>query len=794
MITELTFKEIRKSYDDLKIDMNEFRNLTHIDGIVGQDRAVKALKFGLHIEEKGFNIYVAGPAGIGKMTAIKTFIQEFAQQKDTPSDWVYVNNFDEPYCPNAIKIPPGRGREFQNDIKNFTNHFWEQVPKIFDSDDYNSKKDLVLRDLNINREKMFIELNDYAGKKGFTLQSSKLGILIVPVLGGRPLNDNEFQSLPQAAKDDIIIKKEILQEEIKKVMKKVNDFEKEAQKKLDELDKRVITFVISGIIDDLKKKYQDVDEIADFLNDVQNDILNNINLLKFTQSAQSAEGNPVQSSFSTLDFIKRYQVNLIVDNSKIEGAPVIVETNSTYNHLFGKIEKEPQMGTLVTDFTMIKAGSLHYANGGYLVIPIEELLKNIYSWDALKRALDTKKIQIEELSERLGYVSTKSLKPEPIPLNLKVILVGAPFYYYLLYSLDEEFSELFKVKADFDTDMDSTDENIKNFLYFLNTFLKKENIIGFSEGSIKKLLEFSSRIAEDQHKLTTKFGTLSNIIKEANYWAAQENSRRIESEHVKKAIDESIYRSNMIDEKIDEMIKRGDLLIDTSGVKVGQINGLSVLSYGDYSFGKPGRITATVGVGKEGVIDIEREAELGGPIHSKGVMILNGFLSQKFAQDKPMSLTARLVFEQSYSGVEGDSASSAELYVILSSLAGLPIKQDIAVTGSVNQKGEIQPIGGVNEKIEGYFDICKYRGLTGEQGVIIPRTNVKNLMLKEEILDYVKNNKFHIWSIDTIEDGIEILTGIKAGEFKDGSYDDNSVYNIVDKKLKEFSKCQKKSE
>jgi len=480
-------------------------------------------------------------------------------------------------------------------------------------------------------------------------------------------------------------------------------------------------------------------------------------------------------------------VNLIVDNSKTKGAPVVVQLNSSFHNLFGKIEKETELGNLVTDFTMIRPGCIHTANGGYLVLSVGDLLNNIYSYEALKRALQTEQIQIEDLSERLGYTTTKSLKPQPMPLDIKVVLVGAPSYYYLMYSNDEDFSRLFKVKADFDTSMNANKNNIKNFMLFLKAFTKKENLFKLTAGAIAKVLEYAARTAEDQDKVSTKFGTLADLLREAHYWAKQDKKKSIGAEHIQKALNENIYRSKLIDDKIKEMIEDGSILIDTHEKKVGQINGLVVYDLGDYSFGKPNRIDVNVGVGRAGIIDIEREVKLGGPLHSKGVMILNGFLTQKFAHDKPLSLSAHLVFEQSYEGVEGDSASSAELYLLLSALSDLPINQSIAVTGSVNQKGEVQAIGGVNEKIEGYYDVCKLKGFKGSEGVIIPRSNVRNLMLREDIVEAVKKNKFKIWSVSSIDEGIEILTKVKAGKRNaKGEYTKNSVYDRVNQKLRKF--------
>jgi lon-related putative ATP-dependent protease len=485
---------------------------------------------------------------------------------------------------------------------------------------------------------------------------------------------------------------------------------------------------------------------------------------------------------------RKYKVNVIVDNSDVKGAPVVIEFNPTYKNLFGATEKEAQFGALVTDFTMIHGGSLHKANNGYLIIPVEELLRNPFSYESLKRALRNGNIIIEELQERFGFISTKSLKPQPIPLNIKVVLIGNPSLYQKLFILDMEFSELFKVKAEFDTTMAHTEENVRHYAAFVCTICQRENLKHLNVPGVAKIIEYSQRLAQDQQKLSTRFAEVADIVREACFYATQEKSNAVNGNHVKKAIEEKIYRSKLIQEKIQEMIHRGILLIDTDTEKVGQVNGLSVMGLGDFAFGNPSRVTATVGLGREGVVDIEREAKMGGPLHTKGVLILSGYLNEKYAQDKPLSLSARLVFEQNYGGVEGDSASSTESYAILSALSGLPVKQNIAVTGSVNQKGEVQAIGGVNEKIEGFFEVCKAKGFTGQQGVMIPESNTQNLMLKEEIVDAVRAGRFHIYSVKTIDEGMEVLTGIKAGERRhDGTFESETVNYRVDKQLNDMA-------
>jgi len=784
---ELSPEQLRRTFDPNALGIETTEHIQPLEGIIGQRRAVSALHFGLEIQELGFNIYVAGPPGIGKMTAVKSFLEELARQKETPPDWCYVNNFEDPYHPKALRLPTGWGVRFAQDIKNLIEHVRRELPKVFESEEYSARRDEIVKAINQQREAVINRVQERATQAGFLLQAAPFGILIVPVLGGRPLSDAEFQSLPQAAREDIQRRRDALQEDLKIAMKEIRTLEKTAQEKLHELDRQATLYMVGGLIDDLREKYRDLPEVLEYLHAVQKDILENIELFKGEQKPEGAAPPWAKE----LPF-RKYSVNVLVDNSRQQGAPVIVELNPVYHNLFGRIEKETQFGALYTDFTMIKAGSLHRANGGYLVLPIEDVLRSLLSWDGLKRALRSREIFIEELGERLGFIATKSLRPQPIPLDVKVVLVGHPIFYYLLHAYDEEFPELFKVKADFDTRMDNSPENIQDFLKFLCTFCQKERLKHLDNTAVAKLLEHAARLAEDQQKLSTHFGAIADIIREANYWALQEGSSHIRARHVQKALDEKVYRANLIQERIQEMIARGTLLIDTEGQAVGQVNGLSVMSVGNYAFGKPSRITASVAPGREGIIDIEREVELGGPIHSKGVLILSGYLAQRYAQDKPLTLTAKLVFEQSYEGVEGDSASSTELYALLSALSGVPIKQGIAVTGSVNQHGEVQAIGGVNEKIEGFFDVCKTKGLTGEQGVLIPKSNAQNLMLREDIVEAVRAKKFHIWAVSTIDEGIEILTGVPAGERgRDGKFPEGTINYFVDQRLREFAECLK---
>ncbi|HLG93221.1 MAG TPA: ATP-binding protein [candidate division Zixibacteria bacterium] len=792
MIPELSPEKLRKTYDPKALGIAHTGELKPLVGIIGQKRAVSALQFGLGIEGKGFNIYVAGPPGIGKMTAVKTFLEELAATRPVPPDWCYVNNFDEPGKPKAIQLPAGRGRRFALDMKFLIDHLRREIPKAFEGEKYAAGREEVVKKVDKDRSALLQELDQKVFKAGFGIQPNPAGFLIIPMVGGKPMKDEEFAALPPPEREALTKKQEELQEEVKGVMKKIRDLERTAQEKLSKLDQEVALFIVGGFVGDLLERYADSPEVLDYLKAVQKNVLENIEAFKPPPPPRPGQEELLPPGFMDGVPFRKYEVNLLVDNSRQKGAPVVLEFNPNYANLFGRVEKESRFGTLYTDFTLIKSGSFHRANGGYLVLPVEDVLRNAFSWDGIKRALRGGEIEIEEIGERLGFAAAKSMRPQPIPLELKVVFVGQPLWYYLLHTYEEEFTELVKVRADFDTKIEAAKETVEEFLSFFCALCHKEKLKHLEAGAAAKLLEHSARLAEDQKKLSTNFGRLTDLIREANFWAQKGKNSHITAAHVEKALEEKVYRSSLIQEKLQEMTVRGTLLIDTAGEAVGQANGLSVLQLGDYAFGKPSRITASVAPGRGGILDIEREVQLGGPIHSKGVMILSGYLAQKYAQDKPLTLSARLVFEQSYEGIEGDSASSTELYAILSALSGLPIKQGIAVTGSVNQKGKVQAIGGVNEKIEGHYELCRAKGLNGNQGAMIPASNIENLMLKDEVLQAVKAKKFRIWGVKTVEEGIEILTGIPAGKRgKDGKYPEGTVNFLLEKRLKEFGKSLK---
>ncbi|MCW3999923.1 MAG: AAA family ATPase [Candidatus Bathyarchaeota archaeon] len=787
MITKLPVEKLRNVCDDNFLRCESTKDLTPLSEIIGQERAVRALKFGLGIKDHGFNMYVAGYPGTGRKTAVKSFVEAQAKTLPVPSDWCYVNNFGNPYEPKAIELPPGRGKEFRGDMKNFIENVKSALPKAFESEDYVARRDSKLRDLETKRKALIELINAKAQSEGFVIQTTPVGLLLIPVLDGKPLTEEEMLALPQDMKDKLNLKREKLEGEFRSTMRQLIDMERQMQDTLKRLNKEVALYAIGSQVQSLLEKYQANSEVTVYLKAVESDILDN--LQSFARRGGEAQQQlPFAMPWMKEEPYKKYEVNVVIDNSEATGAPVVMETNPTYHNLLGRTEKEAQFGALTTDFSMIRGGAIHKANGGYLIIPVEDLLRNPFSYDGLKRDLRDGKMAIEEPEERYGFLSVKTLKPKPIPLSAKVILIGDPNIYQMMFSLDTDFRELFKVKAEFDTSMARTDQNVEQYGAFVCALCEREGLRHLNGGALAKLIEYSSRIIEDQYKLSTQFSLIADVIRESNYYAAQDNFEVITAEHVRKAIEEKIYRSKLIQEKLQEMVSRGFFLIDTAEEKVGQVNGLSVMGLGDFAFGMPSRVTVSIGLGREGVIDIERESKMGGPIHTKGVLILSGYINDKYARDKPLSLSARLVFEQNYEGVEGDSASSTELYSILSSLSGLPIKQNIAVTGSVNQKGDVQAIGGVNEKIEGFFEVCKMRGLTGEQGVMIPQSNVQNLMLKEEVLDAVRAGHFNLYSVGSIDEGIEVLTGARAGQRRaDGTYEEGTVNFLVDKQLREMA-------
>jgi len=794
MINALPLENYRASYKPEQVECSTTETLKPTDEIIGQDRAQKALRFGLEIQEKGFNIYVAGMPGTGRKTAVRKLVHALAKTKPKADDWIYVNNFANPYEPNAIRLPPGMSSQLKADMSAFIAETRRALPRAFESEDYAAKRQEALGKIDTEREAIVGQVTERAAKQGFTIQMGPTGLMVIPVIEDKPLTQEDFEALPSEKKAEILQKREALDADLRSGFHQLRELDAKGMEVVSKLNNEVALYAIGHLLAGLKEKYGKISEVILYIDSVQKDILENLGtfLGSGQQQQQQQEQEQVPPQFQQwlakdLAF-RKYEISVVVDNSTLEGAPVVFEETPSYQNLLGKAEKEVQFGIVTTDFMMIRPGSVHKANGGYLVIPVLDLFRYPLAWDGLKSALKTEKVKIEEPGEQAGFITTRGLKPQPIPLSVKVILIGTPDINQILNQGDPDYPELFKVRADFDTVMDRNEDNVRNYAAFICTLCKRFNLTHLDNTAIAKVVEYGSRLAEDQKKLSTRFSGVADLIREANFYATQEKAKNITVRHIQKAVEEKMYRSNLIQQKIQEFIERGVYLIDTEGSQVGQINGLSVMELGDFAFGRPSRVTASVAVGRGGIIDIERQAQLGGPTHTKGVLILGGYLANKYAQDKPLSLTAKLVFEQSYGGVDGDSASSTELYAILSALSGLPLKQSIAVTGSVNQRGEVQAIGGVNEKIEGFFELCKAKGLAGHQGAMIPASNVQNLMLKEELLEAAKAGNFAIYPVRTIDEGIEFLTGVPAGERQpDGSYKEGTVNFLVNRRLQEMA-------
>ncbi len=791
---ELSYKDLKMSFNTDVFNFKTTDELEPISTGIGQDRGIKALEFGLKVDVKGYNLYLEGPSGVGKTMYCKNYLTQIAAKKKNPSDWCYVYNFDNPNEPVAISLPSGQGKEFRESMEGFIKEVKKDIKKTFNADDFEKEKALIKKEFEEKRAALMEDLEKKASKYNFQVKSAQNGIYMMPIVDGKTIEEEDFDKLPEAVKKVYEDNAVVVQQEIMKAIGKIKENEKDSDKKISEWQSNITLLTVNVHINYLKNKFKRNKKINKFLNDIKEDILKNISYFidgdRRTPSTQQMQMGPVQKRPDPCD---NYRVNLFIDNSELNGVPVIMESNYSYHNIFGSIEYENYYGSLKTDFTMLKPGLLQKANGGYIIFQAKDLLNNPYCYEALKKALRVKQVGIENPQEQNSSMVMISLKPEPIPLDLKVILIGNDNIYQTLLSVDSDFRKLFKIKVEFEDDAPINVENAINLARFVHGFCKQEDLPPLDKKAMGKVIEFSTKLSGDNSKLSTRFSELAQIVGEAATWAKLSKSKIVKAEHVTKALKERIERVKKYDSRYLEMIKDNSLIIDTSGFEVGEINGLTVLSFGDYVFGKPAKITVNTYTGKSGVVNIEREVELSGSTHSKGVLILTGYLGEMFAQEFPLCLTASICFEQLYSGVDGDSASSTELYALLSSLSGIPINQSIAVTGSVNQKGKIQPIGGVNEKIEGFFQICKMRGLNGEHGVMIPEQNVKNLQLSDEVIDAVKNKLFHIYSVSTIDEGIEILTGVPAGKKdKSGKFPAGTINYLVEEKLRSYSKIVEK--
>ena len=785
---ELSYKNLKIKCDPSIFKFDTTEELTGIETGIGQDRGIKALEFGLNVDIKGYNLYLEGPSGVGKTMYTKHYLDKLSKKKKTPCDWCYIYNFDNPNEPVALPLHAGQGREFKDYMDSFIKDIKNDLKNTFDNDDFEKEKALITQTFEQQRDALLEKLNEKSAKYGFQVKSSQNGIYMMPIINGKAIEQEEFEKLDDEVKQNFENNSSIVQEQILQVISEIKNIEKETQKRLSEWQSNVALLTINAHINYIKSKFKRNKKINTFLENIKKDILKNID--HFLAEPKDAQATPGPRQEPPKPW-QNYRVNLFIDNSHQEGAPVIMDSDYSYHTLFGKLEYENYFGSLKTDYTMLKPGLLHQANGGYIIFQAHDLLENGICYETLKKALRQKQLLLENTADPRSPMVMVSLKPEPIPLDIKVIIIGSEEIYQTLLAVDSDFRKLFKIKVEFEDSSDNTEENMNKLAKFIHGYCKQEEIPHLDAPAVAKIIEYSSRLADNQDKLSTRFNDLSQIIGEAATWATMNKSKVVTAEYVDMALSERINRIKKYDSMYTEMIKENTLLIDTKGSKVGQINGLTVMNIGDYTFGKPVKITANTYTGKTGVINIEREVSLSGSTHSKGVYILSGYLGEKFAQDIPMSLTASICFEQLYNGVDGDSASSTELYAILSSLSGVPINQSFAVTGSVNQKGEIQPIGGVNEKIEGYFQICKMRGLDGSHSIMIPIQNIKNLNLNQEVVDAVKNKKFHIYAISTIDEGIELLTGVPAGKRdSNGKFPAGTVNYLAYEKLKKYSQVR----
>ena len=751
----------------------------------GQQRAIDALEFGLRVRHPDFNVYVAGSKETGLLELAETLVKKAALSiSKTPSDWVYCFNFKNPDSPLAIELPKGKGREFKSDMSQLIENLKLHIPQIFESETYVSRKEEVIREFNKSRNEVFEDLDQKARANGFILQADQTGMMVVPAKDdGTPLTHEDIQKLPEDRQTELKNKSEYLHREMGNAMRRIHHLEQDVRKRLRDLDRELVAQTTQRFIKELREKYHFNESILEYLDGVEKDVVKNMDA--FRPRPQPSPPFPFPGMEPTFT---QYDVNLFVDNSDTEGTPVVIETNPSYPNLFGTVERKAQFGALFTDFTMIKAGSIHKANGGFLIIKILDILKRPFSYEALKRAIKERRVEIEDMGEQFGLFTTKALKPQAIPLDLKIVLVGDPLIYQMLYNLDEDFREIFKVKAHMDVHVERDEKRIDEFCRGLYDVVKRHELMDVHQSAVARLIEYSSEIAGSKEKLSLKVKDIEDLVIESDFWARSENATTIRAEHVERAIEKRKYRNSLYEDHLKEYLEKGKIKVDVTGHKVGQINGLAVYDLGDYAFGKPSRITATISLGKEGVVNIEREAELSGNIHTKGVMILSGYLRSMFAKEIPLTLTATLCFEQSYGLVDGDSASGAELFALLSALADVPIHQGRACTGAVSQTGDILPVGGVTEKIHGFFDLCKAKGLTGEQGVIIPKKNVEDLMLKQEVIESVEKGQFHVWAVGRVEEAVKILTGIEAGtRGPDGKFPEGTLFFKVEEKLKELA-------
>lgn len=789
-------KKLKKEDLNLTCDIEQFNfktteEISERTTIIGQERLSSSMELGVDIPKDGYNIFALGPNETNKLSHIQHFLEQKAAGKDTPPDLCYTNNFKDRYKPRVLRVPAGRGPELKKMMDQLLEDLVPTLRSSFETEEYQNRKQALKNRIQQEQDQTFEDLQKKAQDKGLALVRTPAGFSFTPMKDGDLMDENDLNDLSEEEKERLETETKKLQQELQKIIRKMPSNKRKIRDEQKDLDKEIATHAIKELFSNIRAEFSDLDNVQTFLDQVEIDIVENVQKITNPQE-QQGQGNPLlqlsgggqqmqqQSDSSRNPILDRYKVNVLVDHSKTEGAPVIYEDNPNYKNLIGRVEYQSKMGALTTNFNLIKPGAFHKANGGYLILDARQVILEPFSWEGLKRALKSGELKIESLGDSYSLISTVSLEPQPIDLDVKVVLLGERILYYLLCELDPDFKSQFKVEADFEDEIDRNDENHSLYAQLLAGLIEKNELAHFDKHAVGRIIEQSARLAGDSQKLSAKTEEIVDLLVESNHWAEKNGHNTVQLTDVEKAIEQKIYRSGRLKDKIQEAINRDYLFIDTEGNRTGQVNGLSVSMIGNSTFGRPNRITARVQLGKGEIIDIEREVEMSGPIHSKGVLILKGFLGERYAGNRPLSLSASIVFEQSYSNIDGDSASSAELYALLSAIGKIPIKQSFSVTGSVNQHGKIQPIGGVNEKIEGFFDICQERGLTGEQGVLIPRANEKNLMLRKDIMEAVHDEMFHIYSIETVDEGMELLTGLEMGEpDKDGQYSGDTINGKV---------------
>jgi lon-related putative ATP-dependent protease len=788
---KLEAEAIRRVCPPEHFDFGTTRELPSLTGVLGQPRAVAALEFGAAIASHGFNLFALGQTGSGRTTLIREFLGRRAAAQPTPDDLCFVFNFADSRRPLPLRLPAGRGAAFRDDVKALVAELQTAIPQAFDASAYTEQRDQIVNDLESRRQDELRRLDQRITQAGFRLLKGPSGLAILPFRNDKVIPEEELEKLGAEERDRVKRVRERLQKETEDCLRRVRDVEKQARASLHTLDTESASFAIDHLIEERRQRYQDVPSVVDYLKGFAADVLENLD--DFRRPKEGEAPPPALAMLMPVErpFV-RYMVNLLVDNRGLQGAPVVVETNPTYHNLTGRIEHHTTMGGAFTDHTLIKAGALHHANGGYLILPARECLMNPYAWEVLKRSLQYRAIDVEELGSQLSLISTVTLDPEPVPLDVKVVLIGSPALYYLLSAHDEDFAKLFKVKAEFASHMDRTREAEREYALFVNAISSAEGTLPFDRGAVARVVEYGSRTAGDQDRLSTRFGDVADLIREAAHRASGNAHQAVTAEDVRAAEAARLFRQNLIEETVLDSLRKETVLIETTGSAVGRINGLSVVGLPDYAFGHPVRLTAAVGPGRRGVISIEREVELSGPIHGKGVLILGGYLTRQYGTDRPLNLSASLVFEQSYGMVEGDSASLAELCTLISALSGVPLRQDLAVTGSINQHGAVQAVGGVTEKVEGFFRACASRGLTGQQGVLLPVSNQRHLMLSDEVVEAVRGGRFHIWTAATVDEALELLTGESAGQVTgDGSYPEGSIHWLTVRTLEGYARAVK---